>query len=70
MDERDYFEADMFDASDVEYEVLPSKKRTQVDIRLKSETDFNLIKIYLGLKSICDKIETELGIMEAAEGEH
>jgi hypothetical protein len=43
---------------------------TQVDIRLKSETDFNLIKIYCALKEIIARIETELNIMEQTEGEH
>lgn len=70
MNDRYRSDADLFDASDVEYDIKPSKKRNEIDIRLKSESDFNLLKIYLSLMSICQKIETELNIMEDAEGEH
>lgn len=63
-------DAEIFDASDVEYEVIPSKRRTQVDIRLTSESDMNLLKILAGLEMLSAQIRSELEIMDAAEGEH
>lgn len=60
----------LFDCSDVEVEILPSKRRDQVDIRLTSDSDLNLLRIYGALQNIIMKLERELEIMEEAEGEH
>ncbi len=70
-DTDDIFHPDLYDISDVEFEMYqPPKKRRHIYITLKSETDFNLVKLYLALKGYVEKIEEELNIMEAAEGEH
>lgn len=63
-------DADLFDCSDVTWEVEDSKRSDQVKIILKSETKFNLLKTYLALKMITEKIELELNILDEAEGEH
>lgn len=64
------WEADLFDCSDVTWEVEDSKRSDQIKIILKTEGTFNLIKTYLALKMICEKIEGQLHIMDEAEGEH
>lgn len=63
-------DTDLFDPSDVTWEILDSRRTDQITIILKSEGRFNLMKIYLALKMITEKIELELNIMEDAEGEH
>lgn len=63
-------DAELFDASDVTWEIAPSKRNDRVTIVLKSETSFNLMKIYLAIKMMSEKIETELNILEQADGEH
>lgn len=63
-------DSDLFDCSDVTWEVLESKRSDKVTIVLKSEGTFNLMKTYLALKMITEKIELELNIMDEAEGEH
>ncbi len=67
MDEPDSF---LFDCSDVTWEIEDTKRNDQIKIILKSEGRFNLMKTYLSLKMLCEKIELELNIMEQAEGEH
>lgn len=62
-------DADLFDCSDVTWEVIKSKRRDQVTIVLKTEGSFSIMKTYLALQMICEKIEKEMHIMEA-EGEH
>ncbi len=61
---------DLFDCTDVTWEIEDSKRTDQIKIILKSEGKFNLMKTYLALKMICEKIERELNILEDAEGEH
>lgn len=61
-------DADLFDCNDVTWEVLESKRNDRVTIVLKSEGTFNLMKTYLALKMITEKIELELNIMDEAEG--
>lgn len=68
-EEVEAFEHEMYDASDVKFEVR-NRGRNQIVLIAKSETDFNLLKYYLALKDYVDKIETELNIMAQAEGEH
>ncbi len=63
-------DAEQFDPSDVTWEIVDSKRTDQITIVLKSEGKFNLMKTYLALKMICEKIEMELNILEDAEGEH
>jgi hypothetical protein len=61
---------ELFDAGDVTWEIEETKRRDQIKIILSTETSFNLMKTYLSLKMICEKIEVQLGIMEETEGEH
>jgi hypothetical protein len=61
---------EIFDASDVTPQVLPSKRRNQVDIRLSSKTEMNLLKILAGLEMLSAQIRHELEIMDADEREH
>lgn len=63
---------ELFDPSDVEWEVLPQKRRDQVTIRLTAtEGSMNLMKTYLALVMICEKVELQLGILEmASDVEH
>lgn len=62
--------ADMFDASDVEWEIKETKRADKIHIILSSERRFNLIKTYLSLKLLVEKLELQLGLMEEADGEH
>ena len=64
-------DVEMFDTGDVTWEIDDKgKRRDIVKIVLKTDTSFNLVKVYLSLKMICKKIETQLGILDEAEGEH
>lgn len=52
-----------FDVSDITWDILPAKKSaTEVTITLKSESKFNLLKIYLAFKAMCEKLELQMGI--------
>lgn len=62
---------EMFDASDVKFEIEETKRADKIKIILTKESGrFNLIIIWLSLKSIVEKLEQEMGVMEDAEGEH
>lgn len=63
-------QTDLFDTGDVTWEIEETKRRDQIKIVLSTETSFNLMKTYLALKMICEKIEVQLGIMDEADGEH
>lgn len=63
-------DSDLFDCNDVTWEVVESKRNDRVTIVLKSEGNFNLMKTYLALKMITEKIELELNIMDETDGEH
>ncbi len=63
-------EIEMFDTGDVTWEIEETKRKDIVKIILKTDTSFNLMKTYLSLKMLCEKIETQLGIMEETSGEH
>jgi hypothetical protein len=65
------WDAGLFDASDVEWAVIETKRRNKVNIELtSSEGSMNVVKIYLALKMICEKIEGQLNIMDECDGEH
>lgn len=66
----DPWDAGLFDCSDVTWEILPSKRNDQITIVMKCEGSFNLIKTYLSLKRMAEKIEQQLNIMDEADGEH
>lgn len=61
---------ELFDCADVTWEIEDSKRSDQIKIILKSEGTFNLMKTYLALKMICEKIEFELNILGDAKGKH
>lgn len=64
-------DADLFDPSDVTWEVVETKRRDKINILLTStEGSMNLMKTYLALKLLTEKLEVQLGIMERAKGEH
>jgi hypothetical protein len=63
-------DAELFDASDVEFSIETSKSGREVRCVFKSESAFNLMKLYLALKEQVDKIEHEMGIFAPADGEH
>ncbi len=63
-------DTDLFDCADVTWEIEETKRADQIKIILRSEGTFNLMKTYLALKMITEKIESQLNILEEAEGEH
>lgn len=58
---------DHFDTSDVTFEVEPSDSWTEVHFTLKSKRRLNLLKIYLALGYMQEKLELQLGITPAVE---
>lgn len=64
------WEESLFDCSDVTWEVEDTKRRDQIKIILKTEGTFNLVKTYLALKMITEKIEMQLNILDEAKGKH
>ncbi len=61
---------DMYDASDVTWEIKETKRADKIHIILSSEGRFNLIKTFLSLKLLVEKLETQIGYMEETKGEH
>jgi len=55
---------ELFDITDVEWEIEKTNRRDRVTIILKSETAMSVLKTYLALKMICEKIEIELNILD------
>lgn len=70
VDKKPQADHELFDASDVTWEVLPSKKKNEIHIVLRSEGVFNLTKVYLALCMMVEKIGVQLNILDKAEGEH
>lgn len=68
LDDDDVSDAVRFSVDDVEWQIKPTRKKNEIHIVLTSETDFNLIKTYLSLKAMCEKIEIQLNILDEAEG--
>lgn len=63
--------ADMFDASDVTVEIIETKRMNRINIQLTKESGrMNLIIIWLALESMCEKLRSEMGVMDDAKGEH
>lgn len=63
-DEIDLKDFELFDISDITYDMFTSKNRKKFSITAVSERDFNLMRIYLWLKATTERLEQELGIME------
>lgn len=53
---------ELYDTSDVEFGIH-QKSRKEIFLRVKSNSDFNLIRFYLALRDYVDKIEAELNVM-------
>lgn len=70
MDNREPFPAEMYDSSDVDVKIDNVGRRKVVVTFRATEGDFNLVKLYLSLKDLTEKIEGELGLLETAEGNH
>ena len=62
--------AGLCDISDVRFFMPANKSRTRITLIIESETDFNLMKFYLSLKAYVEKIELEIGVMDATEDVH
>lgn len=60
----------LFDISDVTFNIRPTKSRRRFAIEFESKTDMCLLKIALAMRTLTEKVEHELGILEDAEGEH
>jgi hypothetical protein len=56
--------AEIYDISDVKHSLGQTKSRKEIWIRFSSESDFNLMRFYLCLRSYVDKMEIEMGIQE------
>lgn len=69
-EDEEIFDAVLFDTSDVEVYLKPSRARKEVVLVMKSETDFNLVKMYLALKDYVEQMEQSMNIMEAAPETH
>lgn len=64
------WDAGVFDTSDVTWEIVETKRRDKVNIQLTcTEGSMSVVKTYLALKMICEKIETELNILDQASDE-
>lgn len=63
---------ELFNPSDVEFSFPYSKRHDEVFIKLKAtEGKMNLMKTYLALVMLVEKLESDLGILEqASEEEH
>lgn len=61
---------ELFDPSDVTWDIEKSKRRDQIKIVLTSAdgSPMSVLKTYLALLMICEKIEIEMNIMPAADG--
>lgn len=64
--------AEMFDASDVTWEIIETKRANKVNIVFTKESGrFNLIVIWLVMKLMVEKLETQMGVLEnASDTEH
>lgn len=64
------FDSALFDTSDVEVYLKPTKARKEVTLIMKSETDFNLVKMYLALKDYVEQMEQSMNIFESTGDTH
>lgn len=70
MADDDKTDQELFDITGVSWDILPSKRRDQVTLVLKChEGTMSVLKTYLALKMIAEKIELELNIMDEADGQ-
>lgn len=63
-DAHEEFFAEMYDISDVKFHIKQTRSRRKVELVAESESDFNLFKYYLALKTYIERIEHEIGVMD------
>ncbi len=61
------FLAELYDTSDVSWEMRQPRGRKEIWLFAKAPSGFNLIKFYLALKEYVEKIEQEIGVLEDAD---
>ncbi len=64
------WDMDLYDTSDVKFDFKDKRSRREVHLIARSDSDLNLLKYALSLRLFLERIENELGFMDAAEGEH
>lgn len=69
-DDDEIFDASLFDTSDVKVEIKNSRSRREVTFTIRSESDFNLVKIYLSLKDYVEQMEQSMNILEGSGETH
>lgn len=67
LDDDVLIESDLFDISDVVFDIPPTRNKCKIYLVAKSDTPFTLMKYYLALKSYVEKIEAEMNIFEEPE---
>lgn len=60
---------ELYNIEDIVFTMKDSKRRTEVTLVAKGERDINLIRYYLALKDLVEKIERELGVMTEFDGD-
>lgn len=56
-----------YDTGDVEWEVEESKRADVVKIILRTDSRFNLIKIWLTLRMIVEKLDAQMDFIDNAD---
>lgn len=67
---RDIVDHELFDISDVTFDMRPSKTRNEVTLKLNGDRPFSLMRYYLSLKQHVEQIELGLNISDADDGDH
>lgn len=60
----DLSEYELFDTSDITFDVQRTKGMCKLYVVMKSETPINLMRFYLALKEYLFQLETEIGVCE------
>jgi hypothetical protein len=68
--DKDTFDAELFDTSDVTISRCEVGRRKLILTLRASTADLNFIKIYLALKDYVEEMESHLNILEGSDGEH
>jgi len=66
----DLFEMELYDTSDVTFDIKTRSRREIALVAKAATSDFNLVKYYLSLKEYVEKIEAELNISERDDEKH
>ncbi len=68
-DEPGDYSPEMYNTDDVTFSMKDGRRRNEVILIAKSDSDLNLVKYYLALKAFIEKIEVEMDIMGEAPDE-